>query len=193
MISRPVKTRISIEDYLAIEQEDKQKYEYHNGEIFAMAGGSIPHGLIGGNLFASIWGNSEVRKRDCTPYNSDIKIEIIKERRYVYSDSFIVCGPPDISKEIKGAILNPKVIFEVVSDSSVQYDHGDKFRAYRSLRSLREYVVVDQHQPAIVVYRRDSPQMIFQRFDFEGMDAELELVSIGAKIPFSVIYQSVEF
>jgi|GEM_PF-6359454 len=73
------------------------------------------------------------------------------------------------------------------------YDYGDKFRACRSLRSLREYVIVDQHQPAIVVHRRGSPQMIFQRIDFVGMEAVLELESIEARIPFSVIFQSVNF
>ena len=185
------KIRISVEEYLKIEQEDNQRYEYLNGLLYAMAGGTVPHNEIGGNLFGHLWGNSTVRGRGCKPYNSDTKIEITKEERYVYSDTFVVCGELDESTAISGAIRNPVVIFEVVSDSSVHYDHGDKFRAYRTLRSLREYVIVDQHQPTITVYRRDNPQMIFQRIDFEGMDAVLTLDSIGAEIPFSVIYQSV--
>jgi len=168
-MTQPKRTRISIKEYIDIEREDNQRYEYSNGRIWAMAGGSIPHGEIGGNVFASLWGDSVVRGRGCKPYNSDVKIEIVKEEKYVYSDTFVVCGEKEESANIPGALLNPIVIFEVASESSVGYDNGDKFRAYRTLRSLREYVIIDQHQPAIVVYRRETPQTIFQlKFHFRS-------------------------
>lgn len=190
---QPKQTGLSVKEYIDVEQEDNIRYEYYDGKIFSMAGGTRPHNEISGNIFGSLWSNAELRSRNCKPYNSENKIEIKKEERYVYADGFVVCGTPEDSQAITGALLNPIVIFEVVSESSVGYDNGDKFRAYRTLRSLREYVIVDQHQPAIVVYRRDNPQMIFQRIDFVGMDAVLELESIKTGIPFSVIYQSVDF
>lgn len=190
---QPKQTKLSIKEYIEIEREDKQRYEYFNGNIVAMVGGTRPHNEISGNIFGSLWSDPKLRSRSCKPYNSENKIELKKEERYVYADGFVICGEPEDSETITGALLNPIVIFEVVSKSSVGYDTGDKFRAYRTLSSLREYVIIDQHQPAIVVYRRDNPQMIFQRIDFVGMDAMLELESIATQIPFSVIYQSVDF
>ena len=118
---------ISIEQYIAIERENDTRYEYHNGEIFAMAGGTFHHAFISGNTFGQIDEKLRQKKSSCFPNNNDLKIQIQGEHRFVYPDISIFCGKVEPSEIDKNAATNPTIIIEVLSESTASYDRGRKF------------------------------------------------------------------
>ena len=137
------KKHLSLAEYNQLEEETNQRYEYHNGEVFAMAGvatdvGDPVHGAIAGNLIRLI-GNGLVTK-DCTVLTSDVKFYIPSINRSLYPDVSVVCGPSERSKQDTKALTNPILLIEVLSDGNASYDRGTKFHYYSELPSLREYV-----------------------------------------------------
>lgn len=146
--------RMTEEEYLAFERASDEKHEFADGEIFAMAGGTFEHSTvaqgIGGVLRAALQG------RRCTVQNSDMKVYIPSTGRYVYPDAVVVCGRPEFRDDNRDVLLNPRVVVEVLSPTSEAYDRGDKFANYRSIPSLKQYVIVSQDKPYIEVYTRQD-------------------------------------
>lgn len=101
---------LSIQEYLTIERAGNIKYEYHNGTITAMAGGSLAHGLIGGNIFGEIRTLLKAKKHHCRPLNNDIKLHIPTQNRFLYPDTMVVCDKIEQSKEKPSTVTNPRVI-----------------------------------------------------------------------------------
>lgn len=147
-----VRSGLSPEEYLAFERSSDQRHEYADGEIFAMSGGTVEHSLLSGNV------NFELRvalgERGCLVLTSDMRIKIAARNRYVYPDASVVCERPAFEDEKRDTLLNPLVVVEVLSDSSEAYDRGDKFAQYRSIPSVREYVLLSQKEPLIEVFTR---------------------------------------
>ncbi len=138
---------LSIQEYITIEKNGDIKYEYHNGTITAMTGGSLAHGLIRGNIFGEIRALLKAKKSNCQPLNNDIKLHISTQNQFLYPDTMVICGKIEQSNDEPDAVTNPKVIIEVLSKSTANYDRGDKFFFYRQIESLEEYILIEQEKP----------------------------------------------
>lgn len=183
-------TNISISDYIKIEEESDAKYEFHDGSIFAMAGGTINHGLIIGNAFSAVKAALKSNK-NCTSLTSEIKLHIEQLNKFVYPDGMVVCGDIERAKKDSNSITNPAVIIEVLSHSTESYDRGDKFYFYRQIPSLKEYILIDQYQAKIEVYNRHGDMWQIRRL--EGIDKMLEITSINIEIALEDVYEGVSF
>jgi Uma2 family endonuclease len=140
------------QEYLAFERASEERHEYANGEIFAMSGGTWEHSLIGTNISGEL--RAALLDRPCSVHGADMRIHIPANTRYTYADVLVVCGEPDFLDDARDTVRNPVLIVEVLSDSSERYDRGDKFEQYRSIPSLRHYVLASQHKPRIEHFER---------------------------------------
>ncbi|NBB20663.1 Uma2 family endonuclease [Runella sp. CRIBMP] len=181
--------RLSIEEYLAQEKETDTKYEYHDGEVYAMAGGTPTHSLIANNAGRSL-GNALLGKR-CFAYNSDLRVATSRNK-YVYPDVSVVCGRVSFFEELKNATNNPVLIVEVLSEETRAYDRGGKFMRYRMMESFREYVLIEQSLPFVeVFYKNELNTWEYRAYtDLEGM---IPLHSLDIEIPMADIYMGVDF
>jgi len=184
---------LTIEQWIELEQSGEIRYEYHFGEVFAMAGGTLNHTKISTNTLFELEDHFRKTGDNCSAFNSDIKIEINKKGRYVYPDTLGVCGAPDESDDVSGAITNPIIVVEVLSDSSEGYDHGVKYKYYKRLSSVKEYLILDQRKYAATLYRRNGSGDIFSRIEYEGSDAIVELHSISLDIKLGKFYRNITF
>lgn len=180
--------KYSFEDYIRLEQETNTKYEYHDGEVFAMAGGSINHSTIGGNVFSDMDTALEKKDSGCRTFYSDTKLLIPNKDKYVYPDIMVVCEEGKVEKQ---SVSNPIIIIEVLSDSTAEYDRGDKFHFYRSIPSLQEYILISQDKAQVEVFARRGD---FWKINIiEGLAASLALESIDVYLPLARIYRNVQF
>ena len=179
----------SIESYLELEHQTGIKYEYHDGEVYAMAGGTVAHSLIGGNIVGEL--RRALKKRACNAYNSDLKIAV-NEEKYLYADASVVCGDVAFYEENKDAAKNPVLIVEVLSESTDSYDRGEKFRKYRQIDTFREYVLIEQRFPFVEVFFK-ADEKTWQYRVYEQLDQVVQLSSIEAEIAMSEIYAGLVF
>jgi Uma2 family endonuclease len=188
-MSAAPKPHITPEQYLTMERQAEFKSEYFAGEIFAMAGGSKEHNRISGNVFGLLW--SQLRGRQCTPYNSDMKVRVAGEL-YTYPDVTVVCGEEEFADEETDVLLNPTLIVEVLSPTTEAWDRGGKSEQYRQRESLQEYLLVAQDRPHIERYTRQaSGEWLLT--EVNGMEAVLTLPSIGCELPLSEVYGNIAF
>lgn len=189
MSAAPV-TQYTLAEYLAREETATCKSEFYRGQIFAMSGGTPRHSAVGVNIVASLRGR--LRGTPCRPYNSDLKIRIAANGLITYPDVSVVCGELQLDPQAREAINNPCVIFEVLSKSTESYDRGKKFDHYQLLESLREYLLVAQDEPSVWRFvRRDDESWVMT--PFKGLDAVLELTTLGCALPLAEIYEDVTF
>ncbi|QTA79483.1 Putative restriction endonuclease type II, DUF820 [Desulfonema limicola] len=179
--------KISSSEYFETEEQAEYKSEYYNGEIFAMTGASVNHNLICTNIIIAL---GTQLKEPCLVFPSDIKVEIDPANHYVYPDISVVCGEIEYGAGRNDVITNPKVIFEILSRSTGNYDRGDKFVAYRSLVSLTDYILVNQYAVIIEHFTIKKPDLwelrVYRSFnDFmviDSIDASIELKDIYKNI-----------
>lgn len=192
----------SVDEWLAIEARTGERFEYHEGQLVhwrMMAGGSLAHSEIGGNLVYLLGGGVRRRERDdpralrCGVHASDLRIKIPDTDRYVYPDAAVVCGPPVPDTRIPTAIRNPVSVAEVLSPSSVQYDTGVKFRYYASLGSLREYVLVSQEEPLVEVRSRTRVGGAWDIRFVDALDGAFELPVLGVSGEMRELYRGIDF
>jgi Uma2 family endonuclease len=144
--------RLTTEDYLQLEAESSVKHEYFDGEVYAMAGASDNHVTIAGNLFALL--RSQVRGTGCRVYISDMKVRIEARSRFFYPDVMVTCDPRDQETALYKRF--PKLVVEVLSESTEAFDRGDKFADYQALESLEEYVLVNTRHQRVECFRRNE-------------------------------------
>jgi Uma2 family endonuclease len=151
--SRPAHHRYSFEEYLVYERDAGMKHEYDNGEIYAMAGGSLRHSALASRVGAALEAG---RRDDCVAFQSDLRIRILSTGRATYPDVSVICGPidRDPADPTRSTATNPTLVVEVLSPTTEQDDRGDKWRAYQQIPSLQEYVLVSQSSPRVEIYRR---------------------------------------
>ena len=181
--------RFSIEEYLALEKETDTKYEYHDGEVYAMAGGTPTHSLISNNVGSGL-GNALIGKR-CFTYNSDLRVATSRNR-YVYPDVTVVCGKVTYFEELKNAANNPVVIVEVLSQDTEAYDRGGKFMRYRMIDTLKEYVLVHQYLPLVEVFFKNVLD-VWEYRAYNNLQDTVQLHSIDVQLSLEDIYLGVEF
>ena len=142
--------RFDRQDYFAWETEQPVKHEYVAGEVFAQAGARQNHVVVAGNCFAAL--RQRLRGTPCRAYISDMQLEVAQADAVFYPDVMVSCHPEDLAAE--RVLHHPRVIVEVLSDSTVAYDRGGKFAAYRMLESLQEYVLIDPERRSLEIFRR---------------------------------------
>lgn len=184
--------RFSVAEYLAREEVAEAKHEFHDGEILAMSGGTYSHSVVMTNVIALL--HSRLRGTPCRPLESNMRFRIDSRNRYVYPDITVVCGPPQFDpKDTKQTtLLNPRVVIEVLSDSTQAYDRGDKFDAYRSVPTLEEYVLVAQGSPLVETYHRQADGS-WRLEIFHGLEAVARLRSLNVDLPLAEVYRDITF
>ncbi len=184
--------RYSIKEYLAREELATDKHEYDNGEILAMSGSTFVHSQIGINLSRET--STRLMGKPCQPLNSNIKVRLNAAGKYVYPDVTIFCGSPkfDLDDPNQTTITNPSVIIEILSQSTELYDRGKKFEGYRTLPTLKEYVLVSQWEASVETFMRHEDGR-WTITSFSGMDSVLKLPSLDIEVPLNKIYLNVVF
>jgi Uma2 family endonuclease len=183
--------KLTIAAYLLLEREAGERYEYHDGHIQAMAGGTLNHGLICGNIFGELRSGLKAHARDCRAMTSEIKLYIASENCFLYPDAMVVCGDIEKAAATANAVTNPVLIVEVLSKATASYDRGDKFHLYRQIASLQEYVLIEQDKAQVEVYQRQADLWKITRLT--GLEQHLYLHSIGLEIWRAALYEDVEF
>ncbi|HEY3740920.1 MAG TPA: Uma2 family endonuclease, partial [Bryobacteraceae bacterium] len=161
--------------------------EFYRGEMFAIAGGSRRHNELCGRLIGILFGR--LRGSGCKVYPSDMKVQTGPDGLYTYPDVAVVCGDPICADGGDEILVNPKVIFEVLSKST----EVNKFQQYKQIESLEEYVLVSQTEPLIERFGRRPGAPWAAYSEARGLDVQLQLDSLGVEIPLSEIYQDVVF
>jgi Uma2 family endonuclease len=181
---------LSPEDYLEIERAAETKHEYHDGEIIAMAGGTVPHSLIAVNLASEL--HQRLKGRSCFVFNSDMKVWIQEVRRFLYPDLSGLSGQPQYHDATRDVPTNPTFVVEVFSPKTEAYDRGKKLALYMSLPAIREIALVSQEEVRVEKYTRQADGI--WRFEaFAGLDAVVRFESLGCDVPLRDFYAGVEF
>lgn len=185
------KKKYTLEEYLELDKNSEERYEYFDGEVFAMAGGSPDHARLSGAVYALL--EQKLEGRDCEAFNSEMRIRVPTALPYRYPDALVVCGEP-IFEEIDGQqmLVNPTLLVEVLSPSTAAYDLVDKFTAYQSIDTFREYLLVSQDRPHVIQHIKQAKRK-WLRIEIEGMDSEVTLESIGVTLTLREIYRRVKF
>ncbi|MDI1479993.1 Uma2 family endonuclease [Polyangium sp. y55x31] len=177
---------VTFAEYIAFEEKAETKHEYRNGEIVAMAGGTLEHASIAGNL-AFLLGN-QLQDRRCVVFSSDARVRVLATGLATYPDLSVVCGKLERDPQHKNTMANPVVLVEVLSPSTEHYDRGEKFDNYKQIPSLREYVLVASEERKIEVVRREVDGSWSRHETVERGLAEL--TSIGCKLDLDEVYRN---
>jgi Uma2 family endonuclease len=189
-MSTAPKRLLTPQEYLAQERKAAFKSEYLRGEVFAMAGASRWHNTINVNL-ARHAGN-RLENGPCAIYMVDMRVKIEATGLYTYPDIAIVGDEPQFEDAEVDTLLNPRVLIEVLSDSTEDYDRGEKFGHYKKIPTLQEYILVSQDRPRIEHSVRQADDS-WLRTEFAGLEQTFAFASVPARIPLAEIYRGVEF
>ena len=179
------KSKFTIQEYLEMERPSITKNEYYKGEIFAVAGVGARHNIIFSNLFGEI--AYRLKGNPCAPYGSDMRIHIPENTLFTYPDISIVCGDIIPSPEDKDTTIRPAVLIEILSPSTRNYDRGDKFKLYRDIPTLKEYILIDSEAIGIEVFRINSyGHWVLE--EYKSPADSLAIKTVRLSIPVQDIY-----
>ena len=183
----------TISEYLQMERNAAERHEYRDGVIVAMAGGSARHSLICMNLGGEI--RNALKGKPCRAYESNLRVRVPKTPLFTYPDVTVICGEPqfDESDEQQETVTNPRLIAEVLSPSTESYDRGKKFAQYREIKTLQEFILVNQDSPEVELYMRDTGGDWIIKPHVAGLESHLKLESLGVSLPLAEIYGGVHF
>ncbi len=177
-------------EYLELEEKAEFKSEYRNGEIVPMAGGTTNHNEISLNVATNL--RFSLKGQDYRVYMSDVRLWIPPNRQYTYPDVMLIQGEPSYLENTTSTVTNPRLIVEVLSKSTKNYDQGDKFTYYRSIPELQEYILIDQSRYHLMQYvKNDRGQWLLT--DYTQSEAIINLGSIDLSLTLADIYDRVNF
>lgn len=177
-------------EYLTMERASEEKHEYLDGEIYLMSGASRNHNRVMANTLASL--HNQLRQSPCEVFPSDMRVKVTDTGLYTYPDISVVYGEPELEDTSLDTLLNPTLIIEVLSPATESYDRGRKFQHYRALPSLQEYVLISQEAAHIEPHVR-QPNDAWLLSDAAGLEATLDLSSIGCRLALADVYEKVSF
>ena len=179
------------EDYLAVERESRdEKYEYVAGQVYAMTGASFNHNLITTNVIGEL--RNRLKHKSCSILANDMRLRIEAADACVYPDVMVLCDSPAFHDQRRDVLTNPVVVIEVISPSTEGYDRGSKFGFYRTLPSLRHYVLIAQDRLGVDVFTRQADgHWLLEAYD-ACPEAEVILAAIGCALPVNEIYANVD-
>ena len=176
---------ITPSQYLETERMAEYKNEYYDGHMYAMSGASLKHNIIASNLSAKI--GYFLDGRNCRMLQSEMRVSTPTHDSYMYPDAVIVCGEPELEDDKFDTLLNPSVIFEILSPSTRSIDKERKFFFYREIPSLLEYIMIDSLKRHIIIVRRQTDQS-WKFEDIGEHEFELTIQTINFKLPLGAIY-----
>lgn len=179
------KKRYTIQEYLELEQDSREKHEYYRGEIFAMAGASALHNIIFKNTFGQLF--IALKGSTCQPYGSDLRLHIPQNTLFTYPDISIICGDIITSNDDEQAATSPIVLFEILSPSTKNYDRGEKFMLYRGISTLKEYILIDSESVHIERFSINN-KGLWELQEFNQGSNSLLISSLDIKLVLSDVY-----
>ncbi len=182
-------TSYTPEEYLAFEREAEEKHEFIDGEIVAMAGASREHNLIGTNVTVDL--GYQLRGKKCELYANDMRVRI-RNGRYGYPDVVIVCDEPQFDDDEFDILLNPTIIVEVLSKSTRFRDKTEKLIAYQKMDSLRECLLIEQIEPRVEHYIKQTSKQWLLKI-YEELNEVIVLESVDCQISLADVYAQIEF
>ncbi len=184
------KTHYTVDEYLRHEEVSEIRHEYHNGYIKLRGGSSLNHNRIAGKFCSDF--NIRFENQSYEAFITEVKLWIPFYHSFTYPDVMIIQGEPKFLEGRKDTLLDPVLIVEVLSDSTELYDRTDKFKMYRTLASLKEYILISQYQTRVEQFAIDAQgEWVFR--DYEGEENVLKLVSVPFEIKLSQLYRKVNF
>lgn len=181
----------SEEEYLRLENDAFEKSEYFQGQIIKMAGAAPNHNRVKENVIGEIYPVLK-KGKSCRSSSSDQRIHIPANSLYTYPDIVIVCGPNKFSKLDRITIINPSVIIEILSASTIDYDRSLKFKLYRDIESLQEYVTIDSRKASAQVFRRMPDNQWILADDAFSLTESITIRTIGATLQMADLYEGTE-
>lgn len=184
------KERYTIEEYLEMENAAPEKHEYYKGEIFAMSGAKLRHNIITTNILVAL--GIKLAGKPCRPFGSDMRIHIPRNTLFTYPDISVVCGEVESRNNDEMNFLNPAVIIEVLSQSTKNYDRGEKFRLYRDIPSLKAYILVDSEAINVEAFHING-QGHWELVEHKDINDMLQMTSINVELSLSEVYMDVKW
>lgn len=189
-MSTLVKSFLTPEQYLEIERKAEFKSEYYNGEMFAMSGAREAHVLL---VLNATWIlGPQLRSRPCRLYSNDMRVRVNATGLYTYPDISVVCGERQFLDDRRDTLLNPTLLIEVLSESTEAYDRGRKSEHYRSLPSLREYLLIASDRISVDLFTRQADDHWLLTAVGKPEDI-IQLDSVGCQLKLGDLYENVEF
>jgi Uma2 family endonuclease len=179
---------MSPEEYLEFEHNSDIKHEYIDGEVYAMAGTTKAHNTISLNL--AILLREKLKDSDCQTFMADIKVNVSNQKRFFYPDIVVTCDDNDDVNAYD--VKFPKIIVEVLSESTEKFDRGKKFQYYRNIPSLQEYILISSQEYLIECFRRTKNDL-WTLQTYEGLNAILRIENLAIDAPLSEIYATLSF
>ena len=187
MIAVKSDENITPEEYLERERHSPIKHEYLDGDVYAMAGTSKAHNLISLNLALLL--RTGLKNSPCQTFIADIKVNIANQKYYFYPDLVVTCDEQDDLNAY--AVTSPKVIIEVLSESTESFDRGKKFQYYRTIPSLQDYILVSSQEYAVEIFHRmEGDRWMLETY--QGLEAIAQIASLDLNIPLAEIYATLE-
>ena len=185
------KNKMTPGQYLALERSALDiKYEFFNGEAFAMVGAERNHNRINVNLTRELSYDFKTDQSACDLFSNDMRVKIAEN--YVYPDIAIYCGDAEFEDDEFDTLTNPVIIMEILSDSTEAFDRGKKFAYYRKVPTLQEYILISQTEYHVEQYiRRDDGKWEYR--SYEGTGQILKMESVQCELPLSEIYWDIKF
>ncbi len=181
--------RFTPEEYMELEEQALEKSEYIDGFIYAMSGSTPKHAAITANVIGNLVPG--LKKGSCRVYSGDLKIASDMRGHFTYPDAVVVCGKPRFHDKFKDVLLNPTVIIEVLSPSTEAYDRGDKFKRYRRIGSLTDYLLIAQDQPLVEHFSKQTDGWVMQ--DADKLSGKIKLKTLKMTFALTELYDGIEF
>lgn len=176
----------TIEEYLEMENASDQKHEYYQGEIFAMSGAKLPYVIISRNVLTGLV--NKLKGFACQPFGNDLRIHIPSNTLFTYPDISIFCDEVKTLNDDEWNALNPTVLIEVLSPSTKSYDRGDKFKLYRDIPTLKEYVLIDSLSVLVEAYVVNKNGN-WELKEYKSIDDAFLFESLQVTFPLKEIYE----
>jgi Uma2 family endonuclease len=184
MSTLPHRMQYTYAEYLAFEASANTRHEFLDGQIYAMAGGTLQHGVMSAAVLSALFGQLQGR---CRVTGSDVRVRTASGLT-TYPDVTVICGASQHDAEDRLAVTNPTLLVEVLSPSTESYDRGDKFEHYKTISSLRQYVLVSHREHVIEVWTRDADHWSSATY----RDDDIAELAIAARLDVSAIYAAAE-
>jgi Uma2 family endonuclease len=191
MIANPSTPKMTSQEYLDWEEQQPLRYEYFDGEVVAMTGGTIPHNQVAVNLATLL--KTHLRGKGCKILTSDAKVSVTANGPFYYADVSVTCDERD--RTARKFIRYPCLIVEVLSPGTEAFDRGQKFWQYRRIETLKEYVLIDPDRMSLECYRLNERGNweLFHYFTERTEDCEVLIASVDLRFPLTALYEDVEF
>jgi Uma2 family endonuclease len=183
------KKRYTFEEYIMLEEQERIRYEYYEGEVFAMAGGTLNHSSISGNINNAF--DTGFSEKGCRSFQADVKVQLRNGNSYVYPDVVLTCDAEDVNAE--QFIKHPVLIVEVLSPATESHDRNIKWHQYRRIPSLRYFLFISQQLPFVELYSRTGPNALYQYQAFDQIEDVIELPELEFSLSLQQVYRNIRF